>query len=127
MKKIALILLLFVYTSSTMGIGITQFYCCGHLQSTSLSFADFTKSKSSKNHTISCCITTFKSLKLKDNYIGADYINSPVNNFTFALLFTSCSAEKHWLTLEPQLLNTTFSPPPDRGVPIYIFDCAYRI
>jgi hypothetical protein len=127
MKKIALILLLFVYTSSTMGIGITQFYCCGHLQSTSLSFAEFTKSKSSKNHTISCCKTTFKSLKLNDNYIGSEYVNNPANNFTDALLFASFRSEKHWLNLQPLLLKTNLSPHPDRGVPIYIFDCVYRI
>jgi hypothetical protein len=97
------------------------------LQSTSLSFAEFAKSKSSKNNTISCCKTTFESLKLKDNYIGAYYIKNLGYNLTHALLFALFRSEKQWLNLQPQFLKTNLSPPTGHGIPIYIFDCVYRI
>ena len=127
MKKIVLILLLFVYAFSTMGIGITQFYCCGHLRSTSISFSEFEKGKSSKNQVISCCKTTFKILKLQDNYIGSGYIFNSVKSCSAAVLFTSCH-DKNWsLNLIPHLLRQSISPPPHQGVAIYILDCVYRI
>jgi hypothetical protein len=127
MKKIVTITLLFIFAGSTMGIGITQFYCCGHLKSTSISFSKSDNSNSAKNHAISCCKSTIKNLKLQDNYIGSDYIFSSVKSGAVAVLFTSCHNEKQSLNLMPHFLRQSLSPPPNQGVPIYIFDCVYRM
>lgn len=127
MKKIVTILLLFIFAGSTMGIGITQFYCCGHLKSTSISFSKSDKSNSAKNHVFSCCKTTIKNLTLQGSYLGSDYIFGSVKSCAAAVLCTSCHNEKQPLNIMPHLLRQSLSPPLNQGIPIYIFDCVYRI
>ena len=83
MKKIALLLLINIYALSAFGIGIKQFYCCGKLQSTSISFVQNPTEKCDNGGEKSgCCKTKFQSLKVKDSHIAADAINNPVKHFS---------------------------------------------
>jgi hypothetical protein len=67
MKKILLILLLFIYTSSTFGMVVKEFYCCGKLSSISVSFT-YLNEKSEKQNK-GCCKTQYHSSKANDNHI----------------------------------------------------------
>lgn len=128
MKKIALILLISVYTLSTFGIGVRQFYCCGKLKSTDITFVQQdVKEKCGKGSMSGCCKTKFKSLKVKDSHVAADAINTPVKHFTDLHLYTP-SFEIAALANEPMTVaNTSHAPPLHHGVAVYILHCTYRI
>ena len=129
MKKIVLTLLICTYTLSSFGIGVRQFYCCGKLKSTDISFVQQeSKEKCGKGDVMGgCCQTKFKSLKVKDSHVAADAINTPVKHFTDLHLFTH-SFEVMALANEPTAVtNTSHAPPLHHGVAIYILHCIYRI
>lgn len=128
MKKIALILLIGIYSLSISGIGIQQFYCCGKLESTSISFVQHVKEKCSKDGGMSgCCQTKFKSLKVKDSHVAADDISCPVKYFTDLHLFTT-SFNVIASTNKPlHAANESHAPPFHHDIPIYILHCVYRI
>lgn len=128
MKKIALILLIITYSLSVFGIGIRQFYCCGQLQSTTISFVQEVKEKCGKDDSMSdCCKTKFKSLKIKDSHIPSDGIISPVKNFTDHLLLTSFFEIMPLATKPIAISNARHDPPLHSGIPVYILFCTYRI
>lgn len=129
MKKIALILLICIYTLSSFGIGVRQFYCCGKLKSTDIIYVQQeSKEKCGKGIAMGgCCQTKFKSLKVKDSHVAADAINTPVKHFTDLFLYTP-SFEVAALTNQPMgVTNTSHAPPLHHGVAIYILHCTYRI
>ncbi|MCS2159594.1 hypothetical protein MUU47_00185 [Scandinavium sp. H11S7] len=128
MKKISLILLITIYSLSTLGIGVKQFYCCGKLKSTDVSFVQKdTKDNCSKGSMGGCCKTKFQSLKVKDSHVGADATATPVKHLTDLHLFTT-AFEMPLLASKPlDIANATHAPPLHHGVPIYILNCVYRI
>lgn len=128
MKKIALILLIGLYVLSSFGVGIRQFYCCGKLQSTTISIFQDAKEKYGNGYENSgCCKTKFKSLEVKDNHIAADDISNLVKHFTDLLLFTP-SFEVTALANEPiDIANPSHAPPTHHGIPVYILNCNFRI
>ena len=128
MKKIALILLISIYSLSTLGIGIKQFYCCGKLKSTSISFVQDNKDKCGKgDEKGGCCKTKFQSLKVKDTYVVAGAITNPVKYFSEGIVFNPFFET---IGLNKQLAvvsNPGHAPPVHHGAPLYIFHCVYRI
>jgi hypothetical protein len=129
MKKIALILLICIYSLSVFGIGIKQFYCCGKLKSADIVFAEQeVKEKCGKGDEKSgCCKTEYKSLKVKDSHIAAGDISTPVKHFTDLHLFAP-SFEVRALANQPLVVaNTSHAPPLHHGIPVYLFYCVYRI
>lgn len=129
MKKVTLILLISIYSLSTLGIGVQQFFCCGKLKSTTISFTQQVKEKCGNNNTMSggCCETKFTSLKVKDSHVPADAINTDVKHFTHQYLFAP-SYEVMALANEPMNVdNPSHAPPLHHGIPIYILHCTYRI
>lgn len=128
MKKIALILLICVYTLSSFGIGVRQFYCCGKLKTTTISFIQEAKEKCIKgDENNGCCKTKFKSFKITDNQISADKITNTVKHFTYLHLFTP-SIEVTALSNELlDIANASHAPPANHGVPVYLFNCNFRI
>ncbi len=128
MKKIALVLLICVYALSSFEVGIKQFYCCGKLKSTTISFVQEIKGKCGKGDEKSeCCWTKFKSLKVKDTHIAAADVSNPVKHFTDLHLFTP-SFEVTALANEPiDIANPSHAPPAHHGIPVYILNCNFRI
>lgn len=128
MKKIALIILLGIYSLSTFGVGIRQFYCCGKLKSTDISFVQDGKEKCGKaNEKTGCCKTTFKSLKVKDTHIGAEAIGSSDKYFSAVHLIPPIFGVRA-IAFEPvTAANPSHAPPFNQSTPIYIFNCVYRI
>jgi hypothetical protein len=129
MKKIALIFLICLYSLSTFGIGIKQFYCCGKLKSTDITFIQQeSKGKCGKGDEKSgCCQTRYKSLKVKDSHIVAGDISMPVKHFTDLHLFTPSFITMALVNQPMAITNTSHDPPLHQGISIYILHCVYRI
>jgi len=128
MKKITAILLFTVYSLTTLGIGIRQFYCCGKLKSTNVTLVQESKEKCSNSDAMKgCCKTKFKSLKLTANHI---FSNSAAVHFTkyFTELDIPATAPAIKVsTNEPLAVANTSHAPPGKNIPLYIFHCTYRI
>lgn len=125
MKKIAVILLICVYSLATMGFSLKQFYCCGSLKTVSLSLSGGAKSHSGKN---GCCKTTYQFFKVNQNHIAADQINSPANHsFLIDFFFTSATEEMFLPSRELYIANKSHAPPRYNGVQCYLSNCVFRI
>jgi len=128
MKNITLLLLISVYTLSSLGIGMKQFYCCGKLKTTTISFIQQSNEKCGKGDKKNgCCKTKFKSLKITDNQISADKISNPGKHFTNLHLFTP-TFEVTAITNEPlDIANPSHAPPAHQDIPVYLLNCNFRI
>ncbi|HXI00026.1 MAG TPA: hypothetical protein VNI52_07135 [Sphingobacteriaceae bacterium] len=126
MKKIAVILLLSIYSISVMGIAVNKFYCCGKFSSVSL--LENSKFNSlEKNSKPGCCKTTKTSFKVKDSHVTSSGKSLDVTEFALLPNLFSCSD-----LLQPVVQNkvTAFdsqAPPGSSANPIYILNCTYRI
>lgn len=128
MKKIAIIFLLNVYTLSVLGIGIRQFYCCGKLKSTTITFIQEVKEKCGMSDAMkNCCKTKFKNFKVKDNHIFSDGFISLVKHFTLLHIIPSSHNESISANQFYTITGTSHAPPLKQGIPIYILHCVYRI
>ncbi len=128
MKKAALILLVTIYALSSFGIGIKQFYCCGELEATNLTFIQQDVKKCGKQDEEGCCQTKYQFYKVSDQHAAAVDIISPTKQFTLLHVFTPIYTS---LALVNQQLNdsanSSNAPPLHSGVPLFIFNCIYRV
>ncbi len=128
MKKIALFLLICMYTLSSFGVGISQFYCCGKLKTTTLSFIHTGSNKcSNKKDMLGCCKTTFKSLQVKDSHVAAASVNNPVKPIVDEYLKFSTPSISLGTIAIPATSYGSNAPPLLSNLPIYIFNCTYLI
>ena len=128
MKKIAVILLLSIYSLATLGIGVKQFYCCGKLKSTSITLVENAKEKCGMGNGMSgCCKTKFHSLKVKDSHIAAHVITNPVKHFSEIINFYPSFENTGLVQQELVVNNPSHAPPLHQGTPLYILNCIYRI
>ena len=130
MKKLANILLVTMYAISCIGIGIKQFYCCGKLKSTSISYVQqqcvnekcgIGKCKSG------CCKDDYRFFKLSEDHIASSYLFAPEKQIS------------EWNNIYPaeQVLAARFqqipvahkshAPPLRHGIPAFVLNCVYRI
>ena len=128
MKRVALILLISIYAFSCFGIGIRQFYCCGKLKSTSISFGHLAREKCGNGDEKSgCCQTKFQSLKIKDSHIAAGATHCPGKYFSetifFGNSFQGTPADHQQIAVN----NPGHAPPSGHGNPLYILFSNYRI
>ena len=120
--------MIFVYSLSTFGIGVKQFYCCGKLKSTGIALVqqDY-KEKKGKGRMGCCCNTKFKSLKVKDFHIAADAKNTSGKYFPALHLFTR-SFDIAALANESKFLaNAIHAPPLHYAVVFFLVNCTYLI
>ena len=128
MKKIALILLISIYALSSFGIGIKQFYCCGKLKSTSITILQEAKEKCGMGDEKSgCCQTEFKILKVKDTHIADDAINNSVKHFSEIIIVNQSFETVPTVQQQVVVNNPGHAPPLHQDIPLYIFNCTYRI
>lgn len=124
MKKISIILLLVSYSLATMGISLNQFYCCGKLKSVTVTLSQDIKQKCSKK---GCCENKYQFVKVKDNHVTANEMTSPVKNFTnlhsFDFTFEDVIPDYQMITVA----NKINAPPLYSHVPIYIYNCVFRV
>jgi len=128
MKKIAVILMTCIYALSSFGIGIKQFYCCGILKSTNISFVQNSNVKCGMgDETGGCCKTKFKSFQVKDSHIVAGDIGNPIKQFTESQVSTT-AFEVLDLTNGPiDVANPGHAPPGLAKTPVYLLNCNFRI
>jgi hypothetical protein len=128
MKKISLILLILIYTTSTFGMVVKEFYCCGKLASISLSFSNVSKQKCEKKIAeTGCCQTKYFLSKIKDDHVASDAINFTTKHFIpIAAHFSAINIVAS--TLHIDATNGIHDPPILHGkTPIFIFISVIRI
>lgn len=124
MKKFAQIFLLLIYTASALGVSVKGLYCCDKLRSVSVAFAG---TKENKDQQDGCFKTKYQVLQVKDNHYAPDLVKTPESFYTeiAPLFYTSLEI------LYPQTANAVAhqsNPPPLLDhVPVYLYDCVFRI
>jgi hypothetical protein len=127
-KKIIAILLLSLYSLSTLGLSLKSFYCCGNLESVTVSISQHVQNTgANKDGTSNCCKTKFQILKVKDNHVAGDVVNAPALHFCYLHLFTSSFRIIKFPSQEIYVAHLSNAPPLIHTVPNYIFDCDFRI
>lgn len=128
MKKAGLILLILIYSLSSFGLTVKEFYCCGRLESISVIFANIEKSvPGSDDSKRDCCKTKYHSFKVKDHHVAATQIDAPLNVFTDLSNSLVSFLPNSLDIMEPKVVNVSHSPPLQLNNPIYISICIFRI
>lgn len=128
MKKIIVILLLSIYSISTLGLSSKSFYCCGDLKSVTVSITQDEQQKCANDDGMSdCCKTKYQFFKVKDNHVAGDVISTPVLHFVNLHLFTSSFQLINFSSKGTYSANLSNAPPLIHSVPDYIFNCVFRI
>jgi hypothetical protein len=124
-KRIAVILLVIIYSASVYGVTINKFYCCGKLTSVSLS-ADHQSKSDSKAVGSACCKNIKESFKVKDNHFSAKTDLTLKNSFALVtpVFFIPASPER--ITLREINAYNSQAPPVQRDL-LYILYSNYRI
>lgn len=127
MKKLALILLICIYSLATMGFSLKQFYCCGKLKSINISLALDTKQKCNKGNSKDCCDNKYQFFKVKDTHISAEKISQPINHFSDLHIYNPTFSITAFAVQRASIANNPHAPPLLTGVPVYIYNCVFRI
>lgn len=128
MKKAVLILLICIYSLSTVGFSLKEFYCCGSLKSVSVALVQDAKQNCGKgNEKNGCCANKYHFYKVKDNHFAGDDVSIPVKHFTELSLFTPLFQQISFASQQVISANKSNAPPLHHGVPVYIFNCVFRI
>ena len=128
MKKAALISLIILYSLSSVGISFKEFYCCGKLKSVSVVLADLQKDQCRHgNSKDECCKFKYQSLKVNDTHFAADQVHAPANFYTDLRIPETPFPTDVLIISEARIINGSHAPPLYRGVPVYIYNCVFRI
>ncbi|HWB28157.1 MAG TPA: hypothetical protein VG738_21945 [Chitinophagaceae bacterium] len=125
MKKAAVILLGCLYMLSVCGISVNRFYCCGNLQSSSITATAFAGHNKKDD---GCCRHTQTVFKVSDSHETLSLHGANLTHFT--ALYTAYI--NHNESFTKRLLastDNTINGPPIRPepVPLNIRFCIYRI
>lgn len=127
-KKFIVILLLSVYSVSTLGLSLKSFYCCGNLESVTLSISqDEHKQCSDGDDTSDCCKTKYQFFKVKDSHVNADLVNAPDLHFIDLHFISSSFQDVNYPSQEIHVAHLSNGPPLNYSVLDYIFNCVFRI
>ena len=128
MMKVTAILLLSIYSISTMGLSLKSFYCCGNLESVTVAAPRYEKKQCANGDDKSdCCKTKYQLLKVNDNHVAGDVISVPVLYNIDLHLFLSSSQFINYSSREIFSTNQGNGPPLLHSVPGYIFNCVFRV
>ena len=126
MKKIAILLLLSIYSLASFGIGVNSFYCCGKLKSVTLSFFEKNVQVPADNSNSSCCQTKHQFLQVHDTHIAASIAHFYISP-DLALPSPFINKVPLFTTTIGQEATTAHAPPLSVLPPLYILHCVYRI
>jgi hypothetical protein len=128
MKKTALLLLIGIYSLSTFGVNLKEFYCCGRLKSVTLSLQEFENRKCNKSDDKSgCCKTKFQFYRVNDKHFAADILSTPVKHVTYLCSFAADLQIIFPAVQQPGILNSNHAPPSYPGVLAYISNCVFLV
>jgi hypothetical protein len=127
-KKITVILLLSIYSLSTLGLSLKSFYCCGNLKSVTVTLTDVQQNTcANQNATNDCCKTKYHFFKVKDDHVAGDVVSTPVLHFIHLHLFTQSFHVINYPSEQILVANRSNAPPIIHNFPDYIFNCVFRI
>ena len=128
MKRTALLLLICIYSLSTFGVSLKEFYCCGKLKSVTVTLQEYENQKCNKRDDKNgCCKTKFQFYKVTDKHFGSNILTGPVKHFTELPLFTTYIQIISPVVQQAEIANSNHAPPLYNGVPAYISNCVFRI
>ncbi len=129
MKKIALIVLVSIYSMATFGISLKGFYCCGNLTSVSLSLSGQSKQDRDKNsEKEGCCKTSYQFFKVSEKHFASNEVSVPATHFAFIHFFTNGDHKVSFLPAHTAYFdNSTHAPPLYHGIPVFLSNCVFRI
>lgn len=111
-----------------MGLSLQHFYCCGKLTYTTFSLIQNEKQKCGKgNEKSGCCDSKYEFFKVKDNHITADEVTNPGKYFVDLHLYTPSFQDISFVSQKTTIAYKGNAPPLHTGVPIYIYNCVFRI
>jgi hypothetical protein len=126
-KKITIILLLAIYSFSTLGLSLKSFYCCGKLKSVTVFISDQQQKCKKVDRMNDCCNTKFQFFKVKDNHVAGDFVSAPALHFCYLHLFTSPYRVINFPSENNDPANLINAPPLDNTVSLYIINCVFRV
>lgn len=125
MKKVLTILLLMIYTAASFGFSVKQFYCCGQEKLVSLTLKqDLNEEYNQENEKEGGCEKQFHTLS---HPTSAKISNSSKYPADLLLIFGAFYKNSPAAFQYKSANNPANAPPLNIGVPIYIFNCIYRI
>jgi len=128
MKKTALLFLICIYSLSTFGVSLKEFYCCGKLKSVSVILQDSENQRCGKAEDRSgCCKTKIQFYKVNDRHFAAAILSGPVKHFTYLPLVTTDIQIISLAVQQTEIANSNHAPPLYSGVPVYISNCVFLI
>jgi hypothetical protein len=111
-----------------LGLSLKSFYCCGNLESVTVSISQDEQQKCNDSDRMSdCCQTKYQFYKVKDNHFVGDHIDSPVKQFVELDPFTSTSQIINYPSGLIDPASQSKIPPLIHGVAGYIFNCVIRV
>jgi len=128
MKKLFTILLFLVYSIATFGIGLKGHYCCGKLKSVTVAIIFTEKHKCGKSdENNGCCQSKVQPTKINDDQITVAEVQAPAKPFTELHTIQTIWQPSLYNILQVTVANSCHAPPPHISIPIYIYNCVYRI
>lgn len=112
-----------------MGFSLKEFYCCGNLQSVSLTFEVNQKNHCHNGNTEKdkCCKYKFQYFKVKDNHVSPHNISLSENNYPLLHLYLLPVKKLIYSSLQNTIAYSSNAPPAYGSVPDYIYNCVFRI
>ena len=129
MKKVLTIFLLVIYSLSVYGIVLKEIYCCGKLKAVTVSFTVNEKHKCCKYHERNrCSKTKYHYFKAQDSHFGATVTLKSIQPFTQIHFIASPLSQPSLCGFHHKaIVNGSHAPPLHSDIPIYIYNCVYRI
>jgi len=125
MKKIINIFLLCIYTASVVGVSVNRFYCCGRLESTTVSAIAFAKNNTQDD---GCCQHRQNILKVNDSHESSEAAKVAKSGFIFIHVLPNIYPnDKLKTTASSAKCNPIKGPPLLLHTPLYTQFCNYRI
>ena len=128
MKNTALLLLISIYSMSTFGVNLKEFYCCGRLKSVTLTLHEFENRKCNKaNDKSGCCKTKLQFYIVNDKHFASDILSTPVKHFTYIGAFAADLQIRFPEVEQPAIANCNHAPPLHPCVLTYISNRAFLV
>jgi hypothetical protein len=124
-KRIAVILLLFIYSVSVYGVPINKFYCCSKLAYVGLFAKSINCPKKNKTDP-SCCKSTKQVYKVKDSHLSVNAGSSNTNLIALTTPVYVIGTPTRGVIVMAISTYNIHAPPAQVGL-LYIFYCDYRI
>jgi len=126
-KKSAVLVLIFIYATSVIGLAVNKFYCCGKLESVSF-IANHDHLQAEKDtKEAGCCKNEKESFKVKDSHISSEKVTIDAKFQEIAPISVISIISFNHLSITEYIANFIKGPPKYRSTPFYIFNCIFRL